>query len=139
VLPTLCILGFTALTVAFPLLTGNSNPGFHGISQVFYEYTSSFANNCSGFEGLGDDSLWWNITCVICLILGRYLPLVIPLAIAGGMARKRVSPQSAGSLKLENVTFCLTLVFVILILNFLSFLPSMVLGPIGEAVQLAQL
>ncbi|WP_308367112.1 MULTISPECIES: potassium-transporting ATPase subunit KdpA [unclassified Microbulbifer] len=138
VLPTLCILVLTGITVAFPALTGNSNPGFHGISQVFYEYTSAFANNGSGFEGLNDDSLWWNLTCVLCLILGRYLPLVIPLAIAGGMARKRVAPEGPGTLELENATFCVTLVFVILILNFLSFLPSMVLGPIGEAVQLAQ-
>ncbi|WP_288129224.1 potassium-transporting ATPase subunit KdpA [Microbulbifer sp.] len=138
VLPTLCILVLTAITVAFPSLTGNSNPGFHGISQVFYEYTSAFANNGSGFEGLGDDTPWWNLTCVLALILGRYLPLVIPLAIAGSLARKRVSPQGAGSLKLENATFCVTLVFVILILNFLSFLPSAVLGPVGEAVQLAQ-
>ena len=137
-LPTLCILVLTAITVAFPSLTGNSNPGFHGISQVFYEYTSAFANNGSGFEGLGDDTPWWNLTCVLALILGRYLPLIIPLAIAGSLARKRVAPEGPGTLKLENATFCVTLVFVILILNFLSFLPSAVLGPIGEAVQLAQ-
>lgn len=137
VLPTLCVLGLTAITVAIPALTGNSNPGFHGISQVFYEYTSAFANNGSGFEGLGDNTPWWNVSCVIALLLGRYLPLFIPLVIAGRMAAKRVSPVGNGSLKLESPTFCITLVAVILILNFLSFLPAAVMGPIGEALELA--
>ena len=138
VLPTFCILGFSALALTFPALTGNSNPGFHGIGQVFYEYTSAFANNGSGFEGLNDNSLWWNLSCTVCLLLGRYLPLVIPLLIAGSLARKKAVPAGVGTLALDNATFCFTLVTVILILNFLSFLPSLVLGPIGEAVQLAQ-
>lgn len=137
VLPTLCVLGLTAITVAIPSITGNSNPGFHGISQVFYEYTSAFANNGSGFEGLGDNTPWWNISCVIALLLGRYLPLFLPLAIAGMMSSKRVSPDSNASLKLESPTFCFTLIAVILIINFLSFLPAAVLGPIGEALELA--
>lgn len=138
VLPSAVILTFTAITVAFPVLTGNSNPGLHGIAQVFYEYTSAFANNGSGFEGLGDDTTWWNISCVVVLILGRYLPLVIPLLIAGSLAKKRLVPTSAGTLPLFNPTFAVTLVTVILIVNFLSFLPSMVLGPIGEALELSQ-
>jgi K+-transporting ATPase ATPase A chain len=138
VLPTLCILVFTAITLAVPAITGHSNPGFHGISQVFYEYTSAFANNGSGFEGLGDNTPWWNLSCVVVLLLGRYLPLVLPLMIAGSLARKRVAPVTSGSLRLDTPTFCLTLVSVILILNFLSFMPATVLGPIGEALALAQ-
>lgn len=138
VLPSAVILTFTAITVAFPALTGNSNPGLHGIAQVFYEYTSAFANNGSGFEGLGDDTPWWNLTCVVVLILGRYLPLVIPLLIAGSLAKKRLVPATAGTLPLFNPTFAVTLITVILIVNFLSFLPSMVLGPIGEALELSQ-
>jgi potassium-transporting ATPase potassium-binding subunit len=137
VLPTLCILVFTAITLAVPAITGHSNPGFHGISQVFYEYTSAFANNGSGFEGLGDNTPWWNLSCVVVLLLGRYLPLVLPLMIAGSLARKRVAPVTSGSLRLDTPTFCLTLVSVILILNFLSFMPATVLGPIGEALALA--
>lgn len=136
VLPSAVILTFTAITVAIPAITGNSNPGLHGISQVFYEYTSAFANNGSGFEGLGDNTPWWNISCVIVLLLGRYLPLIIPLVIAGLLAKKRQVPVSNGTLPLHNLTFGVTLVTVILILNFLSFLPSMVLGPIGEALEL---
>ncbi|MCP1365689.1 potassium-transporting ATPase subunit KdpA, partial [Halomonas sp. BBD48] len=68
----LVILGLTALAVALPGLAGNSNPAFHGLSQVLYEYTSAFANNGSGFEGLGDDTPWWNLTCVIALLVGRF-------------------------------------------------------------------
>ena len=139
VLPSAVILTFTAITVAIPTITGNSNPGLHGIAQVFYEYTSAFANNGSGFEGLGDNTPWWNISCVIVLLLGRYLPLVIPLLIAGLLAKKRQIPVSNGTLPLHNLTFAVTLVTVILILNFLSFLPSMVLGPIGEALELTSI
>nr|WP_237665962.1 MULTISPECIES: potassium-transporting ATPase subunit KdpA [unclassified Vibrio] len=135
-LPALTILSFTAITLTFPSLTGNSNPGFHGISQVFYEYTSAFANNGSGFEGLSDDTIWWNISCSIVLLLGRYLPLIIPLMIAGSLAKKRVSPSNAGSLRLESPTFAATLIAVILIINVLSFLPAAVIGPIGEALEL---
>ncbi|MEH8019039.1 potassium-transporting ATPase subunit KdpA [Rheinheimera muenzenbergensis] len=138
VLPSAVILSFTAITVAFPSLMGNSNPGLHGIAQVFYEYTSAFANNGSGFEGLGDNTPWWNLTCVVVLILGRYLPLVIPLLIAGSLAKKRQIPATTGTLPLFNPTFAVTLVTVILVVNFLSFLPSMVLGPIGEALELSQ-
>ncbi len=137
VLPTLVILGLTAITLAIPSLSQTSNPDFHGISQVFYEYTSAFANNGSGFEGLGDNSVWWNLTCVVALILGRYLPLVLPLMVAGMLASKRVAPTSSGTLRLDSVTFATVLIAVIVILNFLSFLPSAVLGPIGEALDLS--
>lgn len=137
VLPTLVILGLTAITLAIPGLSQTSNPGFHGISQVFYEYTSAFANNGSGFEGLDDNSVWWNLTCVVALVLGRYLPLVLPLMVAGMLASKRVAPTSSGTLRLDSVTFATVLIAVIVILNFLSFLPSAVLGPIGDALDLS--
>jgi len=104
---------------------------------VFYEYTSAFANNGSGFEGLGDDTVWWNVTCVLALLLGRYLPIVLPLMVAGWLAGKRVAPNSSSTLRLDSLTFGVTLIAVILILNFLSFLPSAVLGPIGEGLELA--
>lgn len=136
VLPTLVILALTAIALYEPTLTGNTNPGFHGVSQVFYEYTSAFANNGSGFEGLQDSSLWWNLSCVFVLLLGRYLPLVIPLAIAGSMAKKRESPQSTSAIKLDSTVFCVTLIVVILLINVLSFLPAAIIGPVGEALQL---
>ena len=132
----LAILGFSAITLAIPSLAGVSNPGAHGISQVLYEYTSSFANNGSGFEGLADNTVWWNVTCAIVLLLGRIPILVIPLMIAGSMARKRVAPDGPGTLQIESPTFALTLVAVIGILTVLQFMPALVLGPIADHLQL---
>ncbi|MGY1408928.1 MULTISPECIES: potassium-transporting ATPase subunit KdpA [unclassified Luteimonas] len=135
-LQPLVVLGFTALTLALPQFTGNSNPGFHGISQVFYEYTSAFANNGSGFEGLGDATHWWNLTCSAALALGRFPALIVPLAVAGLMARKRVAPQGSGTLQVESPTFALTLVAVIVVLTILQFMPALVLGPVGDHLTL---
>ena len=135
-LQPLVLLGFTALTLAFPQLTGNSNPGFHGISQVFYEYTSAFANNGSGFEGLGDGTYWWNLSCTLVLALGRYPALIVPLAVAASLARKRAAPEGPGSLHIETPTFALTVIAVIVILTLLQFMPALVLGPVAEHLSL---
>ncbi|MFC3815740.1 potassium-transporting ATPase subunit KdpA [Lysobacter sp. GCM10012299] len=135
-LQPLVVLGFSAITLVFPSITGNSNPGFHGISQVFYEYTSAFANNGSGFEGLGDATWWWNLSCSVVLALGRYPALIIPLAVAGLMARKRVAPEGSGTLHVETPTFALTLIAVIVILTVLQFMPALVMGPIAEHLTL---
>ena len=136
-LQPLVVLGFTALALAWPQFTGNSNPGFHGISQVFYEYTSAFANNGSGFEGLGDATPWWNLTCVVVLVLGRYPALLVPLAVAASLARKRQAPEGPGSLHIETPTFALTTIAVIAVLTLLQFLPALVLGPVAEHLSLA--
>ena len=135
-LQPLVLLGFTALTLAVPSITGNSNPGFHGISQVFYEYTSAFANNGSGFEGLGDATYWWNLSTSLVLALGRYPALIVPLAVAALMARKRPAPESAGSLAVETPTFALTLIAVVVVLTVLQFMPALVLGPIADHLSL---
>ena len=135
-LQPLVVLGFTALTLAMPKLTGNSNPGFHGISQVFYEYTSAFANNGSGFEGLGDATTWWNLSATLMLLLGRYPALIIPLAIAASLARKRVAPDGVGTLQIETPTFALTLIAVVVILTLLQFMPVLVLGPVADHLAL---
>ena len=136
-LQPLVVLGFTALALALPDITGNSNPGFHGISQVFYEYTSAFANNGSGFEGLGDATYWWNLTCVVVLALGRFPALIVPLAVAASLARKRHAPEGPGSLRIETPTFALTIIAVIVILTLLQFMPALVLGPVAEHLSLA--
>ncbi len=136
-LQPLVLLGFTAVTLALPQFTGNSNPGFHGISQVFYEFTSAFANNGSGFEGLGDATYWWNLTCALVLLLGRFPALIVPLVVAARMAAKRQAPESGGSLRIETPTFALTLVAVVLVLTVLQFMPALVLGPIAEHLTLA--
>ncbi|WP_342316742.1 potassium-transporting ATPase subunit KdpA [Lysobacter sp. FW306-1B-D06B] len=136
-LQPLVVLGFSAVTLAIPSITGNSNPSFHGIGQVFYEYTSAFANNGSGFEGLGDATYWWNLSCAIVLALGRFPALIVPLAVAGLLARKRVAPESSGTLHVETPTFALTLVAVVVILTVLQFTPALVLGPIADHLTLA--
>ncbi|HWU70396.1 MAG TPA: potassium-transporting ATPase subunit KdpA [Pseudoxanthomonas sp.] len=136
-LQPLVLLGFTAITLAVPSISGNSNPGFHGISQVFYEYTSAFANNGSGFEGLGDATYWWNLSCAAVLALGRYPALILPLAIAAMLARKRVAPEGAGTLHVETPTFALTLIAVVVILTLLQFMPALVLGPVADHLALA--
>lgn len=138
-LQPLVILGFTAMALAFPALTGNSNPGFHGISQVFYEYTSAFANNGSGFEGLTDGTSWWNLSCALVMLLGRYPALVIPLAIAAMLAAKRKAPESSGSLQVETATFSLTLIGIVVILTLLQFMPVLVLGPVADHLSLSAL
>ena len=135
-LQPLVVLGFTAITLAFPSITGNSNPGFHGISQVFYEYTSAYANNGSGFEGLGDATYWWNLSCTVVLALGRYPALIVPLAVAALMARKLPAPESAGSLQIETPTFALTLIAVVAVITVLQFMPALVLGPIADHLSL---
>jgi K+-transporting ATPase ATPase A chain len=131
------VLGFTGVTLFFPSITANSNPGFHGLSQVFYEYTSAFANNGSGFEGLGDGTYWWNLSCSAVLALGRYPALIVPLAIAGLMAQKKLTPEGAGTLHVETPTFALTLLAVIVILVVLQYTPALVLGPVAEHLSLA--
>ncbi|RYD14583.1 MAG: potassium-transporting ATPase subunit KdpA [Lysobacteraceae bacterium] len=135
-LQPLVILGFSAITLAIPAITGNSNPAFHGISQVFYEYTSAYANNGSGFEGLGDATYWWNLSCAAVLALGRFPSLIVPLAVAGLMARKRVAPEGPGTLRVESATFALTMIAVIVILTVLQFMPALTLGPVADHLSL---
>ena len=109
-----------------------NNPGFHGFSEMLYEYTSSSANNGSGFEGLGDNTYFWNYTCGLALIISRYLPIVGQVAIAGLLANKKYTPESAGTLKTDTVTFGVMTFFVIVIVAALSFFPAQTLGPIAE-------
>ncbi|QHH94307.1 potassium-transporting ATPase subunit KdpA [Acinetobacter gyllenbergii] len=126
------ILGLTAISIAFPSLTGNSNPAFHGISQVFYEYVSAYANNGSGFEGLADNTLWWNLSASVALLAGRYSVLIIPVLIAVSLATKPQATESKGSLHIESPTFALTLIGIVLILTLLQFMPVLVIGPIAD-------
>ena len=109
-----------------------NNPGYHGFSEMLYEYTSSAANNGSGFEGLGDNTPWWNISTGIVLLLGRFLPIIGPVAIAGLLADKRYIPESAGTLKTDTTTFGLMVFAVIAIVAALAFFPALTLGPIAE-------
>jgi K+-transporting ATPase ATPase A chain len=109
-----------------------NNPSNHGFSEMLYEYTSSAANNGSGFEGLGDNTPFWNITCGIVMLLSRYLPIIGPLAIAGTLAKKKYVPESAGTLKTDTGTFGIMVFAVIFIIAALSFFHALALGPIAE-------
>ena len=109
-----------------------NNPSFHGLSEMLYEYTSSAANNGSGFEGLSDNTYFWNYTCGIVLIMGRYLPIVGQVAIAGLLANKKFIPESAGTLKTDTATFAVMTFLVIFIVAALSFFPALTLGPIAD-------
>lgn len=109
-----------------------NNPGFHGFSEMLYEYTSSAANNGSGFEGLADNNPFWNITTGIVLLLSRYLPIIGPLAIAGLLASKKHIPESAGTLPTDNGTFGAVIFAVMFIVAALSFFPALALGPLAE-------
>lgn len=109
-----------------------NNPGYHGFSEMLYEYTSSTANNGSGFEGLGDNNIWWNITTGIVMLLARFLPIIGPVAIAGILANKKYIPQTSGTLRTDSATFGVMTIAVIVIVTALSYFPPLVLGPIAE-------
>lgn len=109
-----------------------NNPSYHGFSEMLYEYTSANANNGSGFEGLGDNNIFWNVTTGIALMLGRYLPIIAPMAIIGLLANKKFIPESPGTLRTDSGTFGVMTLVIILIITALSYLPPLTLGPLAE-------
>ena len=133
----LLILAFSALAVGTAAgLEGITNPGFHGLSQVLYEYSSSAANNGSGFEGLADNTMFWNITTGLAMFFGRYLSIVIQLAIAGSLMKKKFVSESVGTLHTDTASFAVILVLVVYIFAVLTFFPVLALGPIAEHLTL---
>ncbi|WEK17543.1 MAG: potassium-transporting ATPase subunit KdpA [Candidatus Pedobacter colombiensis] len=109
-----------------------NNPGFHGFSEMLYQMTSSNANNGSGFEGLSDNNVFWNVVTGFVMILGRFLPIIGPVAIAGLLGAKKYIPESAGTLKTDTLTFSVMTFAVIVVLNALSYFPALALGPLAE-------
>ncbi len=137
------IKGFTAVAAYYFVVHGNidwavkpsawlNNPSYHGFSEMLYQFTSSNANNGSGFEGLSDNNPFWNITAGFAMILGRFLPIIGPIAIIGLMANKKYVPESVGTLKVDSLTFGVMTFAVIIIITALSYFPPLVLGPIAE-------
>ena len=137
------IKGFTALAaymvahhpdIAWQVKPGAwlNNPSYHGFSEMLYEYTSANANNGSGFEGLGDNNIFWNVTTGIVLLLARFLPIIAPVAIIGLLAKKKYIPESPGTLRTDSWTFGMMTFAVIIVLTALSFFPALALGPIAE-------
>lgn len=109
-----------------------NNPDNHGFSEILYEFTLANANNGSGFEGLGDNNFFWNYATGIVLILGRFIPIIGPVAIAGLLAQKKYVPESSGTLPTDTGTFGLMTFAVIVIITALSFFPALALGPLAE-------
>ncbi|QIB67962.1 potassium-transporting ATPase subunit KdpA [Aminipila butyrica] len=133
----LLILTFTALAVTIPAgLAGISNSGHHGLTQVLYEFASSSANNGSGFEGLIDNTLFWNITTGLTMFFGRYLSIIISLAIANSLMMKHPVSESIGTLRTDTSTFAVALFMVVLVIAALTFFPALILGPVAEHIAL---
>ncbi|MFB6804760.1 potassium-transporting ATPase subunit KdpA [Peribacillus butanolivorans] len=109
-----------------------SNPGFHGISQVVYEFTSSAANNGSGFEGLGDNTPFLNISTGLVMLFGRYFSMIAMIAVAGSLLAKKRVPETIGTFKTDNSTFLVILLATVLIIGALTFFPVIALGPVAE-------
>lgn len=129
----LIILAPTAIALATEMgSSAVSNPGFHGISQVLYEYTSSAANNGSGFEGLGDNTPFWNISTGLVMLFGRYVSIITMLAVAGSLLAKTPVPETMGTLRTDNSVFTVILIATVVIVGALTFLPVLALGPIAE-------
>jgi K+-transporting ATPase ATPase A chain len=129
----LLILGFAGLFAATKWgATTVANPGPHGFSEILYEFSSAAANNGSGFEGLADNNPWWNVGTGIVLLMGRFPPILLPLAIAGFLAQKKRVPETTGTLRTDNLTFAGMLLGTVLLVGALSFMPAVVLGPVAD-------
>ncbi len=129
----LLILSGTGLAMAITAgLSGITNPGNHGLSQVLYEFTSSAANNGSGFEGLADNTVFWNISTGLVMFFGRYISIIILLSIASSLMLKQPVNETVGTLRTDTRTFAIALFMVVIIIAALTFFPALVLGPIAE-------
>ncbi|MEV0986992.1 potassium-transporting ATPase subunit KdpA [Streptomyces sp. NPDC049949] len=129
------VLCFTAAAMALPT-PGNSmaNPGAHGFSEILYAYTSGANNNGSAFAGLNADTQWFNSTIGIAMLLGRFLPMVFVLALAGSLAEQKPVPETAGTLRTDKPLYTGLLVGTILIITGLTYFPALALGPLAEGL-----
>jgi K+-transporting ATPase ATPase A chain len=130
---SLTILVFTAIAVVSKFgIAGITNPGPHGLSQILYAYTSATGNNGSAFAGINANTLWYNSSLAAAMLLGRFFVVIPILAIAGNLARKKMTPASLGTFPVTGPLFTLLLVCTILIVGALTFFPALSLGPILE-------
>ncbi|MDQ6423458.1 potassium-transporting ATPase subunit KdpA [Paenibacillus sp. LHD-117] len=127
----------SAIAFSTPLGYGSiSNPGFHGVSQVLYEYTTSATDNGSNFAGMATNTPFWNISTALVLFLARFIPFITLLAVAGSMANKKKVPDTIGTFRTDTPLFGIVLFMIVVIIGALSFLPALVLGPIAEHLTL---
>ncbi|MDJ0799179.1 MAG: potassium-transporting ATPase subunit KdpA [Calothrix sp. MO_167.B12] len=118
-------------------LPGITNPDFHGLSRVIYEYTAASTNNASTFQGLNNRNLWWNLSTTVTMLLGRYVPIIAMLLVAESMAKKPQLPEKIDSLKTDSLLFTSLTAGIMLIVTGLMFFPAIILGPVAEGIQLA--
>jgi len=138
-LPGLCILLFTGLSLLIPDATSSiSNPGPHGLSQVLYAFSSASGNNGSAFAGLSGNTLYYNYALAICMFVGRFGVIIPMLAIAGSLARKKVVPFGKGTLNTQSALFITLLVATIVLTGALTFFPSLALGPVIEHLMMLE-
>ncbi|MGD6747864.1 potassium-transporting ATPase subunit KdpA [Streptomyces sp. BH106] len=129
------VLVFTALAMALPTPPNSMlNPGAHGFSEILYAYTSGANNNGSAFAGLSADTQWFNTTIGLAMLLGRFLPMVFVLALAGSLAEQRPIPATAGTLRTNKPLFTGLLVGTLLIITGLTYFPALALGPLAEGL-----
>ncbi|WP_128818407.1 potassium-transporting ATPase subunit KdpA [Streptomyces sp. S063] len=129
------VLGFTAAAMALPTPADSmTNSGAHGFSEILYAYTSGANNNGSAFAGLNADTPWFNMTIGIAMLLGRFLPMVFVLALAGSLAEQRPVPGTAGTLRTDQPLYAGLLVGTILIITGLTYFPALALGPLAEGL-----
>lgn len=131
--PCAMILFGSGLSAVLPAgLSSLANKGPHGLSEILYAFTSAAGNNGSAFAGLNANTVWYNVTLGITMLVGRFFVIVPALAIAGTLAKKKVAPPSVGTFSTDTITFAVLLVGVIIIVGALTFLPALSLGPIVE-------
>jgi K+-transporting ATPase ATPase A chain len=135
--PLLILVG-TAVFASTPWGAGTVlNKGAHGFSEILYEFSSAAANNGSGFEGLGDNTVPWNVATGLVMLLGRYIPIILPLAIAGSMAAKKPVPETTGTLRIDTPLFAVVILGSVLLIGALLFMPVAVLGPVADYLSTA--
>ncbi|MGW3991467.1 potassium-transporting ATPase subunit KdpA [Streptomyces sp. NPDC004830] len=129
------VLVFTAFAMALPTPPNSmTNSGAHGFSEILYAYTSASNNNGSAFAGLNADTQWFNSTLGLCMLLGRFLPMVFVLALAGSLAEQKPVPATAGTLRTDKPLYTGLLVGTILIITGLTYFPALALGPLAEGL-----
>jgi K+-transporting ATPase ATPase A chain len=132
-IPIVLILIMTAAAVLTDAgKTAVLNPGPHGFSEILYAFTSASQNNGSAFAGLSANSLFYNLATAFCMFVGRFAPAILTLALAGSLAAKKIVPAGEGTLSDHRPLFIIWLVFVVIIIGALSFLPALALGPVAE-------
>lgn len=131
-LPTLVLFPTSLALLTEAGREGITNPGYHGLSQIIYEYFSAAANNGSGFEGLQDNTAFYNVSAGAVILLARYIPVFLQMVIAGSFADKKIRPETAGTLKVENLSFLILFVGVLIIISGLVFIPALALGVVAE-------